>query len=222
MKRVPFPVMGTEIPIEKYRPFDLSVEGIGQKIKDPYFSMGEWVEECSENGQYVCYGGFREIRGIYTADQYVKNLSGVRNLHLGVDVWLPAGTPVFAPMDGVVHSFAYNEKPLDYGWTIILKHQIANRSVYLLFGHLSKESLVGLRKGQKIKRGEEFCHLGDRHENGGWYPHLHLQLIKKMGRFKGDYPGVVAPGSQNIIENCPDPTFLVLGENQLPEGLISR
>jgi len=215
----PFPVMGTAIPPERYRPLDLSAESTGDFINDPYYSMGEWIRKVDENGKYCAYGGYMEKRGIYTADHYVKNPSNVRNLHIGVDVWLPAGTPVFAPLDSRVHSYAYNDKPLDYGGTIILEHREGTLRFFSLYGHLSKDSIKGLKIGQFIARGTEFCQLGGKEENGGWYPHLHLQLIKNIGRFTGDYPGVVAEQNENIISNSPDPTFLVLPQNSPPGNL---
>nr|MBS0037396.1 peptidoglycan DD-metalloendopeptidase family protein [Saprospiraceae bacterium] len=215
----PFPVMGTSIPPERYRKLDLSAEATGGFICDPYYSMGEWIRKVDEDGRYCAYGGYLEKRGFYTAGQYVKNPSNVRNIHLGVDIWLPAGIPVYAPFDGLVHSYAFNDKPLDYGGTIILEHREGPFHFYSLYGHLSKASIKNIEVGQCITRGSEFCQLGGKEENGGWYPHLHLQLIKDIGRFSGDYPGVVAEQNGNIISNCPDPSFMVLPDIELPTDL---
>jgi peptidoglycan LD-endopeptidase LytH len=211
MKRLllPFPVMGPEFPPEKLKKVDLSTDRTGPVVEDPYDGLKYWVDLTSENGKYCCYGGYLEKRGIYTAEHYLKNPRSVRNIHIGVDVWWRVGTPVFAPYDGRVHSFAYNDKPLDYGGTIILEHILGSDPFYTLYGHLSKASLSRLEEGMEIKRGEVLGHLGDREENGGWYPHLHLQLIKSMGNFSGDYPGVVALKNKRIIENCPNPDFMV-------------
>lgn len=214
-----FPVMGTAIPPERYRKLDLSAEATGAFISDPYYSMGEWIRRVDEDGKYCAYGGYLERRGFYTAEHYVINPSNVRNLHIGIDIWLPEGTPVFAPLDSRVHSFAYNDKPLDYGGTIILEHREGPLQFYTLYGHLSKASVKGLEVGQFIARGAEFCQLGGREENGGWYPHLHLQLIKNIGPFSGDYPGVVSEQNENLISNCPDPTFMVLPQFSPPGNL---
>jgi murein DD-endopeptidase MepM/ murein hydrolase activator NlpD len=47
-----------------------------------------------------------------------------RRLHLGIDIWGTAGTAVYSPMDGIVHSFAFNNNDSDYGATIILSHNL--------------------------------------------------------------------------------------------------
>ena len=205
----PFPVMGKEIPAEKLVPVDLSTDRTGPVVEDPYYGLKYWVDLTSQDGKYCCYGGYLEKRGIYTAGQYVKKPGSARNIHIGVDVWWDPGTPVFAPYTGKVHSFAYNDKPLDYGGTIILEHRENDLLFYTLYGHLSKDSLSRIKTGMTIERGQQFCRLGDREENGGWYPHLHLQLIKSMMNFSGDYPGVVAAKNRRIIENCPNPEFMV-------------
>jgi hypothetical protein len=66
-----------------------------------------------------------EPRLIYSAPMFAggPTLTGERRtLHLGLDLFAPADTPVFAPLAGTVHSFAINPAPQDYGGVIILKH----------------------------------------------------------------------------------------------------
>ena len=46
-----------------------------------------------------------------------------RRLHLGVDIWADAGTPVYVPLDGRIHSFRDNNHFGDYGPTVILQHR---------------------------------------------------------------------------------------------------
>ena len=45
-----------------------------------------------------------------------------RTIHLGLDIFCDAGTPVHAPLRGTVHAFAYNPASLDYGGVIVLRH----------------------------------------------------------------------------------------------------
>ncbi len=59
--------------------------------------------------------------------------------------------------------------------------------------------------------GEAFAEVGEHHENGGWPPHLHFQIVGDIGSFKGDFPGVAAPFErERFLELCPDPN-LILG-----------
>jgi murein DD-endopeptidase MepM/ murein hydrolase activator NlpD len=151
-------------------------------------------------------GGYLEHRIIYEAHENFATASAdFRNIHLGIDFWATAGTPVFAVADGVVHSFQVNPGSGNYGPTIILHHPALG--IYSLYGHLAFTDLAGLSVGMPVTEGQVLCHLGEPHENGGWPPHLHFQLIKDMQGFHGDYPGVCAQRDLAFYaENCPDPS----------------
>lgn len=166
----------------------------------------------NEKGK-VAYGGYLETRGIYQRSTYFNqklNPLDERNIHLGLDIWIDAGTNVLAALDAEVHSFKNNLNHGDYGPTIILKHQIADFTFYTLYGHLSVESLSGLEVGKKIKQGEVIAQLGTAEVNGDYPPHLHFQIILDIADYSGDYPGV---SSKNTLEfyqnNCPDPNLLL-------------
>ena len=133
-----------------------------------------------------------------------------RRLHLGVDIWGPAGTKVMAPLDGIVHSFAFNNNDSDYGATIILTHHLDGVGFHTLYGHLSLNSLKNLHEGQSVSKGEVIAEFGMRFENGNWPPHLHFQIIADMQGWRGDYPGVCR-FSERIqwLANCPDPNIIL-------------
>ncbi len=156
------------------------------------------------------YGGYLEQRDLYASSPHFRNETEDRCIHLGLDIWQAAGTPIFAPIEGRVHSFANNDNPYDYGGTIILEHRLEKRRFYSLYGHLSLDSLDALYKGLFFPAGEVFAYLGDTSENGGWVPHLHLQLITEIGQHKGDFPGVVSREQLDTYRDiCPDPTPLI-------------
>jgi murein DD-endopeptidase MepM/ murein hydrolase activator NlpD len=119
-------------------------------------------------------------------------------------------TPVVAPLNGIIHSFAFNNHFGDYGATIILTHNIEGNTFHSLYGHLSLNSLKNLQEGQLIKQGEVFAEFGMQFENGHWPPHLHLQLIIDTQGMRGDYPGVCKFSERAIyFANCPDPALLL-------------
>jgi len=121
-----------------------------------------------------------------------------------------------APLDGVVHSFAFNNQAGDYGATIILSHQLSNRSFCTLYGHLSLNSLQNLQEGQAIRKGDVFAALGIPAENGQWPPHLHFQVIEDIEDRKGDYPGVCAfSQKEKWLANSPDPEIILQLEQYL-------
>lgn len=158
-------------------------------------------------GDKIGYGGYLEHRVIYeTYANFATSSTDFRNIHLGMDFWTKAGTPVFAPLDGVVHSFQVNYGAGNYGPTIILHHPEAN--IYSLYGHLSTGDLSQLEVGMPINAGQKLCQLGNLNENGGWPPHLHFQLIRDMQGLKGDYPGVCSQRDVGFYaNNCPHPSF---------------
>jgi len=189
----------------------------GQTEQDPaIFSSTElfskWVDDkLKENGAIYGVGGYGELRSIYgLSNVFDASVEGEepRRFHIGMDIWGKAGTPVFAPLGGMVHSFAFNDRKGDYGATIILLHQLDGIPFYSLYGHLSFRDL-SISEGNYVNRGQEFAHFGDVHENGHWPPHLHLQLIFDIQMKQGDYPGVCKYSErEKYLANCPDPDFL--------------
>lgn len=165
-----------------------------------------------EDQQYAV-GKYNELRrDIYSADQY-KNTDdpeSVRNIHIGVDIFGPRDTPIHSFYDGVVFSRKYNHLELDYGYTLIIEYDIEGHKLYALYGHLSKASFDNNPPGKIISKGEEFAWMGGVNENGGWTPHLHLQLCTEKPN-ECDMPGVVSQKDiAAMLEVYPDPR-LVLG-----------
>jgi len=163
-------------------------------------------------------GGYNELRNLYARSSLFdnnvnNNLSAIeepRRLHLGNDIWGEAGTPIFAPLDGTVHSFAFNNNFGDYGATIILQHQLKEVNFFTLYGHLSLPDLQNINEGDQIRGGQLFAHFGEPEENGYWPPDLHFQVIEDMENSKGDYPGVCKFSERGkYIANCPDPDLIL-------------
>lgn len=158
------------------------------------------------------FGGYAEHRTLYSRSRHFDSpgQEEPRRLHLGIDIWGPAGTKVMAPLDGVIHSFAFNNRDGDYGATLILTHQVAGMGFHTLYGHLSLNSLRNLYEGATIAKGDVIAEFGMRFENGNWPPHLHFQLIADMQDWKGDYPGVCRYSErQRWLDNCPDPDLIL-------------
>ena len=158
-------------------------------------------------------GGYLENRVIYRRSEHFGPgavAPEARSLHLGVDVWLPAGTPVLAPLPAVVHSLADNDNFGDYGPTVILQHALEGTIFYSLYGHLSRQEWQRLRPGQVLATGEVFATVGPYPENGDWPPHLHFQLIADMQGCHGDFPGVARPSErERWAALCPDPNLML-------------
>lgn len=155
-------------------------------------------------------GGYLEDRIIYRRSAHFDAAEEKRSIHLGVDIWLPAFTPVLAPLPARVHSFRNNDNFGDYGPTIILEHQLEGHTFYTLYGHLSRSSLAGLEAGRFLSQGEAFAQVGPFPENGDWPPHLHFQLMTDLLGQQGDFPGVCTPKQQEEFARiCLDPNLIL-------------
>jgi murein DD-endopeptidase MepM/ murein hydrolase activator NlpD len=167
-------------------------------------SQGVWTQPETE----FSVGRYDEVRpNLYNTDLF----GGERNVHIGIDIGGPVGTPCMAFMDGLISHFGYNPEDGDYGNVLITEHEIDGFPVWALYGHLSKTSIEGKQIGQRIEAGEVIAWFGEYEENGGWEPHLHFQLslIKPDTH---DMPGVVAPEDrERALNDYPDPR-LVLGQ----------
>jgi murein DD-endopeptidase MepM/ murein hydrolase activator NlpD len=172
-----------------------------------------WVEaQLERTGTRYAVGGYNEHRTIYSRSAVFDPPAGdePRRLHLGVDVWGPAGTPVFAPLEGRVHSTGNNTAFGDYGATLILEHQWEGFHFHSLYGHLSISSIQDKEEGLPVEMGQTIAWFGEPAENGQWPPHLHFQLIFDMEGMKGDYPGVCRYSvRERYLANCPNPAYLM-------------
>lgn len=162
-------------------------------------------------------GSYGEKRTVYATDQFADAASPERRvIHLGIDVFAPAMTPVHAPLPGVVRHLTYNADPLDYGHTLILEHQAGGVVFFTLYGHLAGTLPGLLRVGDAVARGQVIAHLGDWHENGGWAPHLHFQIITDLlDQRGGNFFGVGHESLWDVWQSIsPDPNLIL----RLPAG----
>lgn len=194
-------------------PLDFTAENkeLASHILDDTDLFTNWVENKLQlNACRYGVGGYNEHRSIYARSAHFDADEEPRRLHLGVDIWGPAGTPVYNFHDAVVHSFKFNNNFGDYGGTIILKYVLGDVVIHALYGHLSVASLDGLEEGMFIPAGKQFAEFGTKEENGYWPPHLHFQMIFNMQGLKGDYPGVCQYSKRDIyLNNCPDPALIL-------------
>ena len=213
--QVIFPIVPFNADTDRIKLMDFTAANVALTVPilEDTGLFSEHVSTALDNdGAKFGVGGYNEHRTVYSRSRVFDAKAGEepRRIHLGIDIWGEAGTPIFSPMDGVVHSFAFNNYFGDYGATIILQHQVDHFIFHTLYGHLSLKDIHGLKQGQLIKGGTQFAHFGSPPENGHWPPHLHLQIIIDMEKNHGDYPGVCAESKRaHYLSNCPDPDILL-------------
>ncbi|MEO8713021.1 MAG: peptidoglycan DD-metalloendopeptidase family protein, partial [Parafilimonas sp.] len=196
--RMNFTVTNTELNNEILEDGDRFASYIKQKIIDADALYG--------------IGGYAEYRSFYNRSDMFDAAPGIepRRLHIGIDIWGEAGTPVYAFMGGMVHSFAFNDHFGDYGATLILLHQLDGIAFYSLYGHISLSDINDIQAGEYVIRSKEIAHFGKPAENGSWPPHLHFQIIHDLEMNRGDYPGVCSYSERDkYLKNCPDPDLVL-------------
>jgi murein DD-endopeptidase MepM/ murein hydrolase activator NlpD len=176
-------------------------------------AFGQHIARAVEqHGVWLAVGGYGEDRTLYAMSRVFGSAGEAepRTLHLGVDLWLPAGMTVHAVLGGTVHSTQDNHAFGDYGPTVILEHEAAGERFHTLYGHLARRTLDHVKPGQRLAAGEHLGWLGEPQENVGWPPHLHFQVIRDLEGRRGDYPGVCRVSeAARWLANCPDPNLLL-------------
>jgi len=167
-----------------------------------------------ERGATVGYGRYDESRCWYGGELFAAPSDEAprrRTVHIGIDLFLAAGAPVMAPLDGVVVASLVNEGRLDYGPTLILEHEPEPGLRFrTLYGHLTGDSLDLSPVGRRVAAGERIAAIGDYPGNGDWPPHLHFQIVADMLGREGEFPGVCAPDERRTwCSICPDPNLML-------------
>ncbi|MEU5849928.1 aminotransferase class III-fold pyridoxal phosphate-dependent enzyme [Saccharopolyspora shandongensis] len=161
-------------------------------------------------GSTVALGRYREDRVVYNSPAFAGN-NGRRSVHMAIDVFAAADEPVFAPLDGVVAAVDFRPAEYDYGGVVMLEHRTGSGTPFwLLVGHLSRASTERIRPGDAVRRGDRIGWTGPVPENGGWPPHIHVQLFTtRLGR-STDLPGAVHPDEVDVWESIsPNPNLVL-------------
>ena len=180
-------------------------------------SSSEIASILKESGATVGIGRYCENRWVYESSDFDNADSNARTFHLGVDLWMEVGAPVYAPLDGEIELFNDNAKHLDYGPVVILRHKCDDGTPFwTLYGHLSKKSLANWQVGKVFKAGELIGWMGDESENVGWPPHVHFQLLTDLCGMGIDIYGVAPREEVSLWRGISLNPNLIL---RIPEGV---
>lgn len=213
------PVLGIDLRSTPSLVLDLSVgsaliHGDTAENAEPALTVRVFAA-MREANVVVAIGRYDEARLLYVTPAFAAGdgtLTEHRTIHIGLDLFAEAGTPVHAPFDGVVHAADTQLQPLDYGGVIVLRHVTeTGDEFFTLFGHLSHASAAALRVGQRVTRDERIATLGIPAENGGWTPHLHLQIITDFLDLGSDFPGVGTPSRRDVWRSISPDANLIVG-----------
>lgn len=96
----------------------------------------------------------------------VHPISGDKNLHRGIDIGMPEGTPIMAVQDGRVVSAGYQG---DYGLCVVIEDDKGYQSKY---AHCAR---LYVSAGQEVERGARIAEVGNTGSSTG--AHLHLEVL---------------------------------------------
>ncbi|MBX2817867.1 MAG: aminotransferase class III-fold pyridoxal phosphate-dependent enzyme [Saprospiraceae bacterium] len=214
-----FPLLGKAIALKDLPIVDLSVQstrlGTQAEIEDSAV-LDRRIKTLLDASQ-MGIGRHGEPRPIYTSSAFCEasDLGDLRRtIHLGIDIFAPAGTPLYAPMDCRVYRVMNCAGPRDYGPTIILKCEDG----FVLFGHLHLKDLDKIKVGQSIKKGTVFAHIGAFEHNGNWTPHVHVQYFTDWLDKRPGALGVSSPAYLSVWRKLsPSPATMLGLDSKIAE-----
>lgn len=101
----------------------------------------------------------------------IHPISGVNQMHNGLDIGVPEGTPIYAGLTGTVTESSYNDS---YGNYVIIKD---SDGYELRYAHLQTRSVSA---GATIRKGDEIGKAGNTGNSIG--SHLHIEVLKNGER----------------------------------------
>lgn len=152
---------------------------VASAAAEPGKASAWWDAHAAENGIALGIGPWGEARTVYSGEMFRSRFveGQRRDHHLGLDLFMPAGTRLYTPLAATVQSAEIEEEPLGYGGLVALLHEPEGCPPFVtLWGHLAHEVVSRLKPGDRLEAGALVGEMGGHAENGGWAPHLHLQI----------------------------------------------
>ncbi|MES3035458.1 MAG: aminotransferase class III-fold pyridoxal phosphate-dependent enzyme [Gemmatimonadota bacterium] len=219
------PLLGTDLATTPLALLDFSA-GSTLISSDPVENTPERLdariaERLRERAATIGVGGYGEARLIYHWPNEPTHRQP-RTIHIGLDLSLAAGSPLYAPLDGTVYGFDDADQYHDYGPHIVLRHVTTGddpQEFFTFYGHLTRDSLRGLEVGATVRQGAEFARIGSAPTNGHWWAHVHVQLVTDMLDVPSNVDGAVRASQRAVWESVfPDPNLFlrIPGEYLVP------
>lgn len=178
----------------------------------------------SQRGVSASFGGYLEDRAFLWQGTYLGGSE--KTLHLGIDFNVPSGSLVTTPLAGRVIRVD-NDHPERWGWGprvfFEIETQEAQRPV-LLFAHLAE---VSVQFGDNLSIGTRIGVVGAPPENGDWFPHLHVQQVRRDvydTYLQTDVWQLDGYGARNAVDQLrrdfPDPILTAFSKNRLAQRML--
>jgi 4-aminobutyrate aminotransferase-like enzyme/Ser/Thr protein kinase RdoA (MazF antagonist) len=188
---------------------DLDLPAARKRALSPESGAGEedgnWLAEAevgiAAHGQEIACGGREAQRSRWSAEELCS-------VHLGVDLYVPAGASVRAPLAGVLHQVVSASTP-ESGTLVALEHRVQDElRFYTLYRGLAPESLQALQPGRSLRAGDRLGLVGD--AGGSARPHLHFQIAADLLGLGASFPTTCEPSKHTAWESLsPDPNAIL-------------
>lgn len=146
---------------------------IDRAVKDSQLKeqglLGLWDSLSERQSLLGATPSIKPARGWYTSrfGYRVDPMNGKSEMHAGLDIAAPPGTPVYAPADGVVSHVGYEP---GYGKLVSIDH---GYGVITRFAHNSR---VFVEQGQKVHRWEVISAVGSTGRSTGAHVHYEVRI----------------------------------------------
>lgn len=170
------------------------------KVLIPDTKNPEQIQNALNSLKKNTYGGWAEDRKDIWKGTYMDEKQNY--IHLGIDINVPAGTPIKCPFDAVVLS-VFSDLDTHIGWggrlILALRTDVEMKLPFLVLGHLDPKGIIDTAFKKYFNKGEILGQVGTWPKNGNTFQHLHVQAIKIKTR---DFDGY---GFIRDLANNPNP-----------------
>lgn len=149
---------------------------VEKKLNIQSLSYNELVDAVKEHNQELSSIPF--VQPIHTSEltrigsyygYRIHPILRVRQMHNGIDLTAPTGTPIYAPGDGVVIRVERNRGRRGYGNLIVIDHEV--NGITTRYAHLST---MAVKEGERVIRGQKIGTVGNTGLSTS--PHLHYEI----------------------------------------------
>lgn len=209
-----FPIFGDSISKVKFVSMSDSSDWMNNLKNEEIRNQEKFQEKINEvykntNSDIMISWYLEKRKKMFEVLWYRQMVKQERFYHLWLDLSVAKWTQVYCPLSWVIFEVWYEEGIWNYGWYIIIKHEIDWDIFHSFYGHLSYAN-ISLEKWDKVMAWDKLWIIWDFHENGGYFHHLHLQVITQLWKESWFFSKWYCTKEQLeiIAQYTPDPSFL--------------
>ena len=148
---------------------------VAEYVTDDYDTFQTQIfADLEASGKSWGLGNYLEDRSALL-HRFPQMIEEGRVIHAGLDIIVPAGEALHAPLDAKVHATGVDAGLGNYGGYVVLCHEVDDVRFFSFYGHLN--SAFQVEVGQRLTAGAPFALTGEGADTGHWFSHTHLQIL---------------------------------------------